>query len=393
MYDFLVIGAGMIGSAAAKYLAQGGGTTAVLGPAEPTNVAAHEGVFGSHYDEGRITRRLDRDTTWATLAQRSIKAYRTIEQSSGISFYQPTGGLYMAAPRQDNGYLDGIQKTAERLQIPFERMDADSVAQRFPYLQLPATCVGLWEPPPAGIISPRELVRAQLAIAQQHGATLIRETAVSLQDENGIVTVSTLAGNKYRAQRVLLATGAFSNAYPLLSPPPALRIKTETVIMARLTPGNMTQDKMPALIYQIDHPVLSDIYLLPPLRYPDGHVYVKMGCNTNQDRTVTTLAEMREWIVRGKSETILPVLQAVLKELLPDLRPAAYTTHRCLIAYTAHGKPYIDAFSAGIFTAIGGNGVAAKSSDALGRLAADVVQNGRWTDSLDPNLFRLETTG
>jgi sarcosine oxidase len=33
----------------------------VLGPDEPAHRAAHTGVFASHYDEGRITRVVDRD--------------------------------------------------------------------------------------------------------------------------------------------------------------------------------------------------------------------------------------------------------------------------------------------------------------------------------------------
>ena len=40
-------------------------------------------IFGSHYDEGRITRELDEDYVWGLLAQRSIQNYRNIEKESG----------------------------------------------------------------------------------------------------------------------------------------------------------------------------------------------------------------------------------------------------------------------------------------------------------------------
>ena len=42
-------------------------------------------ILGAYYDEGRITRVLDPDLTWARLAQRSIGRYRQIEQQSGRS--------------------------------------------------------------------------------------------------------------------------------------------------------------------------------------------------------------------------------------------------------------------------------------------------------------------
>ena len=51
-----IIGRGLIGSAAARHLAEAGHEVVLIGPGEPANYASHPGVFGSHYDEGRITR-------------------------------------------------------------------------------------------------------------------------------------------------------------------------------------------------------------------------------------------------------------------------------------------------------------------------------------------------
>ena len=53
-FDFAVIGAGLIGSAAAKYLSHTVGKVCLIGPPEPKNWATHPGVFASHYDEARI---------------------------------------------------------------------------------------------------------------------------------------------------------------------------------------------------------------------------------------------------------------------------------------------------------------------------------------------------
>ena len=43
----------------------------------------NHGIFGSHYDEGRITRSLDPDPIWAEIGQRSIARYRELEQRTG----------------------------------------------------------------------------------------------------------------------------------------------------------------------------------------------------------------------------------------------------------------------------------------------------------------------
>ena len=67
-----MVGCGMIGSAAMKYLARAGVDVMGFSSREPTSFADHNGVFASHYDAGRITRTLDPDREWARMAQASV---------------------------------------------------------------------------------------------------------------------------------------------------------------------------------------------------------------------------------------------------------------------------------------------------------------------------------
>ena len=59
MYKIAVIGRGLIGSAAGRHLSMISDGIAVIGPNEPEDPVKHEGVFASHYDEGRIVRFVD----------------------------------------------------------------------------------------------------------------------------------------------------------------------------------------------------------------------------------------------------------------------------------------------------------------------------------------------
>lgn len=72
MFDVAVIGLGMIGSAALRYLSQSqtGLRVIGIGPAEPSDWKTHAGTFASHYDQARLMRVTDADRIWATLAQR-----------------------------------------------------------------------------------------------------------------------------------------------------------------------------------------------------------------------------------------------------------------------------------------------------------------------------------
>ena len=73
-FDIAVVGRGLMGTAAARYLAQMGHRVALIGPSEPQNRATHDGPFGSHHDAGRITRGLAEKADWAPQKALPVKA-------------------------------------------------------------------------------------------------------------------------------------------------------------------------------------------------------------------------------------------------------------------------------------------------------------------------------
>ena len=93
MFEFAVIGKGMFGSAAAKYISQFSESVLLIGPDEPEDLRAHPGVFASYYDSGRITRILDSEFVWALAAKRSIDRYKQIESEGNEKFFHPVGCL------------------------------------------------------------------------------------------------------------------------------------------------------------------------------------------------------------------------------------------------------------------------------------------------------------
>ncbi len=386
-YDIIVLGKGMMGSAAAKYLAQAGARVALIGPDEPADLKSHDGVFASHYDQGRITRCLAADSVWAELARRSIAAYPTIEQASGISFHRAAGGLY-AAPPKDVGWPQ-IAKAAAEQPLAFQRLAADEVTSRFPYLQFPAASQVIFEEPPAGYINPRDLVQAQVTIARQQGTAVIPDIAIHITPTAQGISVTTRSGSVYQASKVLVANGAYANSFDLLPRKLALRVKTEFVILGELSEMEATRlAGMPTVIDKGTYPQLTYLYLLPPIRYPDGKIYVKLGANTAADYWLPDEKAMQEWMRHGNSDVMLPALRGALQSLLTDLQVASWQTRRCLVTYTPHGRPIIAAaIPDRLYVCTGGNGHAAKSSDAIGHLAAKLVLTGQMDDELHAGLF------
>jgi sarcosine oxidase len=64
--------AAFILTAAARHLCKRGHDVALIGLDEPADFARHGGIFGSHYDDGRITRILDTAPFWTAVNRAAI---------------------------------------------------------------------------------------------------------------------------------------------------------------------------------------------------------------------------------------------------------------------------------------------------------------------------------
>jgi sarcosine oxidase len=386
-FRIAVIGKGMVGSAAARHLALTTDGVALFGPDEPPVRADHHDVFGSHYDEGRIYRILDRDLIWARLAERSIARYAEIEAQSGIPFHAEVGMLAASATGSAD-FVAGYAGTGDALGVTFDRLRGDDLARQFPYFQFGPAGSGAFESSRAGHISPRRLVAAQTAAAERHGATVIREPVHTLEPDDGGLTITTASGQAFWAERALVATGGFANVHAVLPRPLKIVVRGRTIVLAEVMGALLDRLRaMPSLI--VDSTAhLSDLYALPPIQYPDGRWYIKIGTG-ELGRQLATLGELGDWFRSPGADQDRELLTQTLVSLIPDLAGAPIHTDTCVVTATATGYPYLDRLAEGqIYVAVGGNGKAAKSSDEIGRLAAELALAGAWRDDVPADVFR-----
>ena len=116
IYDCIVIGKGLVGCAAVKYLAKSGMRVSIIGPDEPEDHRTHRGLFSAHYDSSRATRVIDIDPVWSALAQRSQRVYKNIEDESGINFHYPVGRLRLSG-REDDPVIDRERQVGSDLDV------------------------------------------------------------------------------------------------------------------------------------------------------------------------------------------------------------------------------------------------------------------------------------
>ena len=390
MYDIAIVGKGLIGSAALRHLALNFPDldVCVIGPDEPKDRKRHDGVFASHYDQGRITRVLDPSPLWGTLARESIARYPVIESASGLRFHHRAGCLRATdIPER----VEEIDACAARFEPPHQRLDAAGCKRAYPFLSFSEDFVAWDEKGEAGYINPRELIEAQLKVAQANGAAVIRDIVCALTAGEDGIEVATRAGRRIQARKTLLTAGGYSNT--LLARKLELATKSHTILLAEIPRDEIERlSRMPSIISSFDHPEVQSLYMLPPVEYPDGKTYIKLGGSGMDEQYFDAAEDDREllpWFQSHGSAVIAARLKQALHRLIADLKAVSYRTVPCLITNSAHGNPYIDSLLYDrLYVATAGNGYAAKSSDEIGRIGAMLCATSKWRSELDRDSFR-----
>lgn len=380
MHRIAVVGRGLIGSAAARHLAEDSEGIVSIGPDEPKTRDGHTGVFASHYDEGRMTRHVDPVPAWSVTAAQSIARYRDLEQRSGIRFYTPAGYLGLGTP--GSTYNARCAQTAKDCGAEIAQFGAADLRARYPYLSISDDMDGLVESGGAGHISPRRMVRAQTCLAQQAGATCIRQAVRAVRAASKGVEIELWDGSVVTAEKALIATGAFTAACGLSPVNLGLTVFGRTTVLVRID-----RDVGPILR---DMPTMIDTkigaYILPPIRYPDGFDYLKVGVGRDTDPRIGTLDDLQRWFKADGSETNRQTFTARLKELIPALAKCrVWLSDTCAVTHTQSGLPIIDYVGSDrIAVAVGGCGKGAKGSDEWGRIAAGLILGRPWSSKVAP---------
>ncbi len=361
-----VIGAGMIGAAAARHLAEAGQQVVLIGPPEPDDKSAHDGVFASHYDAGRITRALDPWPFWSKASRASIRRYRQIEAASGLRFFAEVGCVMAAT--ENNAYLQRLLDLRAQENLPCEVLRDSALTDRLPFFRFTPNTVALFEPLSAGHINPRILVRAQIALAQKAGARLMPDIVQGIEDTASGIRIQT-DQTQVQAHQVLVAAGSFANM--VLPEPLPLTIYARTILLLELDPDEAARlAAMPSLIWF--EPDGRDPYLLPPIRYPDGKVYLKMGGDA-VDKILPDTGAICDWFRSGGDPSVGDMLEAQLRARIPDLRVQSRHVQACVTTFTPQNIPALQRLSPRLSVAVGGCGRAAKCSDEIGRLGAELA--------------------
>lgn len=203
-FQYLVLGLGGIGSAAAYWLARHSGAN-VLGLEQFP--LGH--VRGGSQDHSRIIRLSYHNTTYVKLAQAAYRAWTSVEADANEQLVYKTGGLDLS-PAGSRLPLSDYTNSLTALNIPYEQLDAAEIMHRWPQWRLPDHVTGLYQTE-SGLVAAAKSNAAHQKMAREYGATLRDEVPVTAIYPSGDEITVVAGGETYTCEKLVIASGAWTN--------------------------------------------------------------------------------------------------------------------------------------------------------------------------------------
>ena len=396
--EVLVVGAGPIGAATARWLARAGHRVTVVGPTEPRGHADASTPWSAHYDQGRIGA-VDAMYVPTLLGTRAMGRFATLQRSTGIAFTSPMPLLTtfpaVQVPADDDSTagwrnMDALLANVAEFDGVAEVLEADETTARFPQLRIPRDEVGVLQGD-ALLINPRLLTEAELRLAVSAGATRLEDEVVALERDRSRWRAHLRGAGPVVADRVVVAVGAYTNASGLLAPhaPGTLDAAVFGCTIVLLEVEGPEAADFPG--YMFSSPHHGGGLVTPPRRYPDGRWYLKCAGGELVDHPLAEVDEIDAWVRTGGSASEVEFFRELVAEALPHVRVTRALTKPCLPTFNASGLPYIDRVADGLVVATEGErGV--MMADEIGRLTAGLAGQDRWIDPVPSDLFSARWT-
>jgi sarcosine oxidase len=369
-FDFIVLGLGGIGSAAAYWLSRRPGAS-VLGLEQFE--LGH--VRGESQDHSRIIRLSYHLPEYVRLAKRAYQTWAEVEADSGERLVLKTGGLDLG-PRNGAIDLKTYGDSMRACNVPFEELDAVEIRRRWPVWRVGDNIHGLFQSD-SGIAMAARANAAHQRMAREHGAVLRDRAPVESVTQTGGEFDVVSGGVRYRSRGLAIAAGPWSNRalanFGLQLP---LEVTKEQVTY--FNPPDITPfapDRFPVWIWMDD----PSFYGFPTFGEAGPKAAQDAGGKPVDPDTRTFEPDPEN---SGR-------LRAFLERYLPAaLGPEIYTK-TCLYTLTPDRDFVIDRVPGTTHAAIAiGAGHAFKFASVLGRILSELVSDGA-TPS-DISLFSLD---
>ncbi|XP_065897175.1 peroxisomal sarcosine oxidase-like isoform X2 [Dysidea avara] len=204
VYDVAVIGAGVIGSAAAYQIAKTGLKVVLL---EQFDVGH---TRGSSHGGSRITRHLYNTDYYTKMTIEAFPLWEQVEKESGITVYRKTG-LTQFAPKGSKT-VDNLLAIMKQFDLPVSVVDAKEAKDKCPYITVPDNFVGVFEED-AGILATSKCVTALQNVFIKSGGKLLDCYPITEVVPGNIVVLKSSTKEVIRAKKVVITVGPWAKKF------------------------------------------------------------------------------------------------------------------------------------------------------------------------------------
>ncbi|MDX1614388.1 MAG: FAD-binding oxidoreductase [Candidatus Promineifilaceae bacterium] len=369
-YDVVVIGGGIMGCSSALHLARRGLNVVIVekqtvgqGPTGQSSA-----IIRTHYSN-EVT---------ARMALHSLRVFQNFEDEVGGDCGFTTAGFVIIVADKDRAGLEANVALQRRVGINTEMLEPEAFKEMVPGLQI-GDLVAVAHEPESGYADPYSTVTAYAQAAQQAGATLMQNTAVTdiLFGGGRVKGVRTTQGD-LSAPVVLNSAGAWGAQVARMAnvsaPIDPCRVQ---VAFFRRPPG-----------HERPHPVIGDFINATYFRSETGHLTLVGLIDPEEANNIVDPDNFKV----GMDDSFLLEAGERLVRRYPAMEMSQSTGgYASLYAITPDWHPIIDEApeSSGFYICSGFSGHGFKLGPAVGLMIAEMI-TGSSSPTYDTKMFSLD---
>jgi sarcosine oxidase len=370
-FDTIVIGLGAMGCAALYQLAKKGNKALGLDQFSPPH------IYGSTHGDTRVTRlAIGEGSHYTPLVQRSHELWREIEKETGKNLLTTNGGLIISSGARTAinhvaHFFENTIEAARQHGIAHELLDAKTIRKRFPQFKIKDNESGYFEND-AGFVRPEECVRAQLGLAEKHGAEIHTNEKVMEYKAARDVEVRT-DQDTYTAEKLVITAGPWVPQLIDAEYSHYFKVLRQALFWFDIEKSfaHFTPDKFPIFIWELQG-LDKGLYGFPAINGPQGGLKI---ASEQYEMTTTPQTVERE----VSQQEIRDMYEKLVEPYIAEVAPKCIKAASCLYTVTPDAGFVIDFHPKhkNVVVASPCSGHGFKHSAAIGELLSEMVMEGK----------------
>ena len=211
IYDVIVVGAGVEGTATGLSFARRGVKTLIL---------EQFGLYhtrGSSTGESRVIRKTYQEAIYVAMMVDAYKLWEEIEKECGELILRKCGGLTIGFSEETiKEVIMECDSQMKNYKIPHEILGGQEIRKRWPMLGVKDEVVGLWDPTMGILYARKSMIAMMNQFSKRGGVVRENRKVIGIEQIEGkggqtVVKVSTHRKESFFCKKIVLCTGPWTN--------------------------------------------------------------------------------------------------------------------------------------------------------------------------------------